>query len=216
VAGSTMQSNSLCGNFGSTCRACTSPTPFCVDGFCQPSAAGGGAAGGGAAGGGSPAGGGAGGGSPPCPPLTLPTSLPGGSFAQLEAGYDLLNPGAFNFANFNTTDQLIGIELVRATVGSPPTPYSGTITTAGYNACQNCVQYAEGCTAFNPNISCARRFLAQSGNYSITTATESATTGSFVGTVSGVTFREWNFMSDSAVAGGRCYTLAALSFSGSW
>lgn len=219
VAGTTMQNNSLCGNNGSTCRTCTSPTPVCQGGFCVPA----GSAGGTATAGGAAGGGGTGGGTTGCTPLSLPSGFPGGSFSQLRSGYQFFGPGSFNFAEFTSTGltgQFIGFELVRATAGVPALPYSGAITTANYDSCQNCVQFAEGCTAFTPSLLCDRRYLAQSGTFAVSNANESGTAGignSFVGSVSGVTFREWNFASpEGPVAGGRCYTLSAASFSGSW
>lgn len=213
-AGTPMQSDSLCGNAGANCRACSSPTPQCSAGFCVPAGSGGGTIGGGPPGGGI-AGGGSAGGVAGCAPLSLPTSFPGGAFAAYDTGYELLNPGIYNFAYFNSTDTMVGFEFVRASAGVS-LPYTGAITTDNYAACQNCILYGEGCTSFTPMLTCTRRYLGQAGTAAVSSATESTTSGSFIGTVTGVTFREWNFMTDSAVAGGRCYTLAAASYSVSW
>ncbi|MDP3503477.1 MAG: hypothetical protein Q8S33_24295 [Myxococcales bacterium] len=219
TAGTTQQNNSLCGNAGAVCFACSTPNNTCMNGFCIPGGAGGGAP---PVGGGSPTGGGSGtgGGTSACPPLSLgTTTFPGGGFTTLEAGYDTFSGGEFNVATFATGTQVLSFELVRLMGSTVPVPYSGSFMPVGYNTCVGCLQFGESCsvTPSPPDFTCARRFLAQSGTVNISAATPSAISGSFSGTVSNVTFREWNFgPSDSMVPGGACYTLGAASFNASW
>jgi hypothetical protein len=96
-------------------------------------------------------------------------------------------------------------------------PYSGSITTANYAGCITCLRYGEQCTFNGMQAMCAREFLAQSGSAMFTTATQ-ASSGQFVGSVSNVVLRQWNFTPnvDALVPGGSCYTIPAASFTASW
>lgn len=219
VAGSPQQNNNQCGNSGVTCMQCAAPNGTCAGGFCVPGGAGGGASGGGVAGGGVAGGGVAGGGvagggpGPACPPLPI-SSLPGSGFTLLRADYSP-NGTAFNEAYFSTSSTVIGFEFVRQMPLS--VPYSGSITTANYAGCITCLRYGEQCTFNGMQAMCAREFLAQSGSAMFTTATQ-ASSGQFVGSVSNVVLRQWNFTPnvDALVPGGSCYTIPAASFTASW
>jgi hypothetical protein len=218
VAGSPQQNNNQCGNLGLACRQCVAPLGTCAEGSCIPSGAGGGASGGGSAGGGPLGGGGTAGGGPgpACPPLPI-SSLPGSGYQPLRARYVTLAAGVFNDAYYSTSNQQIGFEFIRAAPGGVPVPYSGVFDTSDYNSCEACLKFGEQC-AFSGNMasSCVREFLAQSGSVTFGQATENASSGQFSGSVSNVILRQWNFVSDTLVPGGACYTIPVATFTASW
>ncbi len=170
-------------------------------------------------GGGSPTGGGSGtdGGSGSCPPLLLgTTTFPDGGYTTLDIGYGTFPGGTFNVATFATSTRVLSFELVRPTGVMLPIPYAGSFMAGTYNNCVACLQFGELCVVTPATFTCPRRFLAQSGTVYFSEASASTASGTFSGTVSNVTLREWNFASDNGVDGGACYTLSAASFSGRW
>jgi hypothetical protein len=174
--------------------------------------AGGGTAGGVGGGGAATGGGGAG---PACPPLPI-SSLPGGGYTRLKAGYVTTVSGVYNEAYFSTATQQIGFELVRSGPGAAPIPYSGAFTNIGYFECEACLKFGEQCAFTGTNAQCTREFLAVSGTVSFQSATENVTSGQFAGVVSNVVLRQWNFTSDTQVANGLCYSLPGATFTASW
>ncbi|MFO0594990.1 MAG: lamin tail domain-containing protein [Myxococcaceae bacterium] len=82
-----------------------------------------------------------------------------------------------------------------------------------YATCDVCPRAYSGCQASG---ACAKKYLAQSGSVTVTTATENDVAGQWVGSVSNVTFREWNFGSDTLVPNGACITVTSLAINLSW
>lgn len=184
--------------------------------------AGGGSTGGGSTGGGSA--GGTGGGSASsdagCTALAAiapPSDRPGnytigsGNSAGLEwwtSQVALSNQGGTLFSFFIT-------ELYQ----QPPTlvtfPFTGQIpANTNYQNCQVCLQAALGCDRMGNN--CQGEFLATSGTFNFTEGTMSPDAGRFVGSVTNLTYRQWNFMADMPTANGTCFTVPSLSFTAVW
>lgn len=84
--------------------------------------------------------------------------------------------------------------------------------TADYASCEVCPILRTGCNS----TTCTKRFFAQSGTVTVSTATQDEAVGTYTGSLSNVTFREWNFSTDTLVPGGACITLASLPINLSW
>jgi MYXO-CTERM domain-containing protein len=88
--------------------------------------------------------------------------------------------------------------------------YTGTST---YGGCQTCAWIGTGC---DPALGCQRFFFPQVGTALVTRADRDVTNGQLTGSLSGLTFVEWDFDLDVAVAGGGCIELAAQDVAASW
>ncbi|MFT3713088.1 MAG: hypothetical protein QM817_35995 [Archangium sp.] len=181
---------------------------------------GGGTTGGGTGGGGPPTGGGAptggggatgggtGGGTPGCTSLGSPTAVRGD--AQYSTGmFELTTAGGITTAT--DPGDIIGFEVIWAINGveqNPVVPGSQNLATGGtYNTCKYCTTLRRTCTDNGTGFTCTGgSYLGRVGTMSVSSAPRSAT-GSFSGTLTNVTFQEWNLSTDMPVTNGRCFTV---------
>ncbi|MBL8917353.1 MAG: hypothetical protein JNJ54_00710 [Myxococcaceae bacterium] len=186
------------------------------------SATGGGATGGGSTGGGS-AGGSAGGAASSdggCTAISAiaPPSSVFGSYTIGSGNNAGLEWWTSQIATTNQAGTLVSF-FISELYQQPPMlvtfPFTGAMpANTNYQNCQVCLQAALGCDRMGNN--CQGEFLATSGNFSFTEGTMSPDAGRFVGAVTNVTYRQWNFMADMPAANGTCFTVPSISFTGVW
>lgn len=94
-------------------------------------------------------------------------------------------------------------------------PFGGAMpANTNFMNCQVCLQAAIGCDQMGNG--CQGQFLATSGTFNFTEGTQSPDAGRFVGSVTNVTYREWNFGTDVPAASGACFTVPTVSFTAFW
>ena len=115
----------------------------------------------------------------------------------------------------------IGYEAVYS-AGFPTNipPTTRPFTDAGYNDCQACAYYVEGCSgAPNANVdslACTKSYLAWSGTLNVVTATKNADAGTFAGNANTIRLVRWDFANDQPLAPNDCVDIAAGTFNAHW
>jgi len=172
-------------------------------------------------GGGGTTGGGGGttGGGTGCTPLSLSAQR---SAARYLSGSSLEYTFASGFSAANDPTDIVGMEVIwAADLGSGLMDLATTVPATNVNLatggtyfdCTYCATLRRGCTFNTTSMAydcTGGNYLARMGSVSVSSAPRMAS-GSFSGSLSNVTFQEWNLQMDTPVTNGRCFTLPSFS-----
>lgn len=101
-------------------------------------------------------------------------------------------------------------------IGNVPTiPLSGTIPANVRNStCVGCINFSVGCSS--PGGPCLGKYLAISGNYTVTSATANFDAGVFVGQATDVLLQGWDFQADMPISSQPCIHIDTIRWNSLW
>jgi len=81
-------------------------------------------------------------------------------------------------------------------------------------SCEVCTTLDEGCNA--DGLGCTASYFAQAGSITVSKSSTDENMGHFTATAKNVMLVEWDFTNDVAVAGGKCFEIASISYDVGW
>lgn len=132
-------------------------------------------------------------------------------------GFDPGGPstGPYNFATFSrpTPDAGPRFDLMFNEFSGMAPLTTAAIPARNYELCETCLVLHLACDTMGAN--CSKRYLAQSGTISVSSATKEPDAGTFAFQLTNVSYQQWDFAADLPIDGG-CLYVGDFAFSGSW